>query len=86
MSTPPPLTPGRRRGSGGSGVYPGESNWTTAGVWEAWAGRRGDVARALFYLDVRYEGGVHGVTGAAEPDLVLTDDPSLLLLRHNYVV
>jgi endonuclease I len=64
---------------GGSGVYPGESNWTTAGVWEAWAGRRGDVARALFYLDVRYEGGVHGVTGAAEPDLVLTDDPSLLL-------
>ncbi|NRA00311.1 MAG: endonuclease, partial [Myxococcales bacterium] len=64
---------------GGSGVYPGESNWTAVGVWETWAGRRGDVARALFYLDVRYEGGVHGVTGAAEPDLVLTDDPSLLV-------
>ncbi|MGE4605139.1 MAG: endonuclease, partial [Myxococcota bacterium] len=64
---------------GGSGVYPGESNWTTVNVWETWAGRRGDVARALFYLDVRYEGGVHGVTGATEPDLVLTDDLSLLV-------
>ncbi|MEE2664217.1 MAG: endonuclease [Myxococcota bacterium] len=64
---------------GGSGVYPGESNWTSTGLWETWAGRRGDVARALFYLDVRYEGGAHGVTGAAEPDLVLTDDPSLVV-------
>ena len=64
---------------GGSGVYPGQSNWTSTGLWETWAGRRGDVARALFYLDVRYEGGSHGVTGAAEPDLVLTDDPSLVV-------
>jgi hypothetical protein len=32
------------------------------------------VARALFYLDVRYEGGSHGVTGVSEPDLILTDD------------
>ncbi|WP_199350978.1 endonuclease [Haliangium ochraceum] len=63
---------------GGSGVYPGNSNWTAgAGVdgrWEAWRGRRGDVARAMFYMDLRYEGGVHGVTGVAEPDLRLTDD------------
>ena len=63
---------------GGTGVYPGNSNWTsgqfTPGTWETWIGRRGDVARALFYLDVRYEGGQHGVTNAAEPDLVLTDD------------
>ncbi|MCS5637218.1 MAG: endonuclease [Myxococcota bacterium] len=63
---------------GGSGVYPGQSNWTTTGIWETWAGRRGDVARALFYLDTRYEGGSHGVTGAAEPDLILTDDPGLV--------
>jgi endonuclease I len=65
---------------GGSGTYPGNSNWRTgsgpAGIWETWSGRRGDVARALFYLDVRYEGGSHGVTGAAEPDLILTDDLS----------
>jgi endonuclease I len=63
---------------GGSGVYPGQSNWTTTGSWETWTGRRGDVARALFYLDTRYEGGTHGVTGAGEPDLILTDDPGLV--------
>jgi hypothetical protein len=35
------------------------------------------VARALFYLDVRYEG-THGATGVAEPDLILTDNRSLI--------
>ena len=59
---------------GGTGLYPGYSNWTETGVWETWIGRQGDVARALFYMDVRYEGGVHAVTGVAEPDLILTDD------------
>jgi endonuclease I len=67
---------------GGSGSYPGFSNWTdsilTTGRWETWTDRRGDVARALFYLDVRYEGGTHGITGAAEPNLILTDDPALI--------
>jgi endonuclease I len=67
---------------GGSGTYPGFSNWTngfgTPGTWEAWSGRRGDVARALLYMDLRYEGGSHGLTGAAEPDLILTDDESLI--------
>jgi endonuclease I len=67
---------------GGSGVYPGNSNWTsgqyTAGTWETWIGRRGDVARAQLYMDVRYEGGTHGVTGAAEPDLILTDNEALI--------
>lgn len=46
------------------------------GKWEVWILRRGDVARAMFYMDVRYEGGEHGVTGALEPDLVLTNDLS----------
>ncbi len=68
---------------GGSGVYPGNSNWTSStpapsGTWETWRARRGDVARALMYLDVRYEGGVHGVTGAPEPDLILTDNTTLI--------
>jgi endonuclease I len=67
---------------GGTGVYPGNSNWWTgsgaSGTWETWIGRRGDVARALLYLDIRYEGGTHGITGAAEPDLILTDDGSLI--------
>ena len=38
----------------------------------------GDVARALMYMDVRYEGGTHGVTGLAEPDLRLTNDLNLI--------
>ena len=67
---------------GGTGVYPGNSNWTegsfTEGLWETWIGRRGDVARALLYMDVRYEGGVHGVSGVSEPDLILTDNESLI--------
>ncbi|MFP8876904.1 MAG: endonuclease, partial [Myxococcota bacterium] len=60
--------------AGTGGGYPGASNWTTTGKWETWVGRRGDVARALLYMDVRYEGGLHGGSGAAEPDLVLTED------------
>ena len=65
-------------GDGGdTGDYPADSNWTQGahetGGWETWSGRRGDVARALFYLDVRYEGGQHS-NGKKEPDLILTDD------------
>ena len=74
---------------GGSGTYPGNSNWTsglnTAGTWETWKGRRGDVARALFYMDVRYEGGTHGVTGAIEPDLILTDDEAAIQTGSTYM-
>lgn len=59
------------------------SNWTRGfnlnGVWEVWSGRRGDVARAMFYMDVRYEGGTHGETEVMEPDLVLTDDLELIV-------
>lgn len=68
---------------GGSGTFPGNSNWSNAsllpiGGWQTWAGRKGDVARAMFYMDVRYEGGVHGGTLAPEPDLRLTDDLGLI--------
>jgi endonuclease I len=49
---------GGRGGAGGG--YPGDSNWQTGmfteGTWEVWNGRRGDVARALMYMDVRYAG------------------------------
>lgn len=67
-------------GRGGSGGE--DSNWQTGeytdGRWDVWQGRRGDVARAQMYMDLRYEGGVHGATGAMEPDLVLTDDLQLI--------
>ncbi len=65
-------------GQGGSGF----SNWTkgefTDGDWETWSERKGDIARALLYMDVRYEGGTHGETGHSEPDLILTNDRSLI--------
>ena len=63
---------------GGSGVYPGNSNWTDGSLFEVWSDRRGDIARAMFYMDVRYEGGNHGVTGWSEPDLILTDSVALI--------
>ena len=71
---------------GGAGTYPGNSNWSsgflTFGTFEVWMERRGDIARSLFYMDVRYEGGFHGVTGASEPELVLTDDENLILASN----
>ena len=63
---------------GGSGTFPGNSNWANTSYWQTWGDRKGDVARAVMYMDVRYAGGHHGVTGAAEPDLVLTDNASLI--------
>lgn len=67
---------------GGSGSFPGNSNWTsgsfTSGEWRVWSERKGDVARALLYMDVRYEGGTHGSTGVSEPNLILTDNVSLI--------
>ena len=59
-------------------MYPGNSNWYAGGWWQTWSGRKGDVARAMFYMDVRYEGGTHGITHAAEPDLILTDNAALI--------
>ena len=50
---------------------PYTSNYSFSDVWQTWIGRRGDVARAMFYMDVRYEGDTHDGTG--EPNLVLTD-------------
>ncbi|AKS42984.1 lamin tail domain-containing protein [Wenzhouxiangella marina] len=68
-------------GVGGmGGGYPGDSNWFTIstdgnqGSWETWEDRRGDVARTMFYMAIRYEGGSHGSTGFVEPDLELTND------------
>lgn len=63
---------------GGSGVFPGFSNWANSTFWQTWSDRKGDVARAVLYMDVRYEGGTHSITGAAEPDLILTDNPALI--------
>lgn len=67
---------------GGSGSFPGNSNWTagsfSSGTWQVNSVRRGDIARTMFYADLRYEGGSHGITGFAEPDLRLTDNLGLI--------
>jgi len=70
---------------GGSGVYPGNSNWDNDAVYEVWNHRRGDIARAQFYMDVRYEGGNHPYTGASEKNLVLTDNASLIQTNQPYM-
>ncbi|PKM09117.1 MAG: endonuclease I, partial [Gammaproteobacteria bacterium HGW-Gammaproteobacteria-5] len=44
-----------------------------------WNKLKGNVARGILYMDVRYEGGINGVSGVAEPDLRLTDDLSLVV-------
>lgn len=61
-------------GAGGSG----QSNWRCGGFWQTWNKLKGNMARAMFYMDIRYEGGTHGVTGVSEPDLRLTDNASLI--------
>lgn len=70
---------------GGSGVYPGNSNWVktpdgNAGTFQAWGKRKGDIARAVLYMAIRYEGGTHTVTGQNEPDLEMTDDRSKIII------
>ena len=46
---------------------------TDVDSWAPPASMRGDIARALFYMDVRYEGSTNG-----EPNLVLTDNLPLI--------
>lgn len=61
-------------GQGGAG----QNNFRCGNYWQVWDKLKGNVARALFYMDIRYEGGTHGLTGVAEPDLRLTDNASLI--------
>mgnify|MGYP001202659464 CR=1 FL=1 len=61
------------RGTGGSVSC---TTPTHGQVWEVWDHRKGDVARSILYMDLRYEGGT-GPLGA-EPDLIASDDLSLM--------
>ncbi len=48
-------------------------------VWETWDHRKGDVARTILYMDVRYEGDT-GTLGD-EQDLIATSDLSLMTVE-----
>ena len=51
------------------------------GSFETWTRRKGDVARAVLYMDIRYEGGVAtggNTQGQSEPDLIVTDNRNLI--------
>jgi len=79
----------------GCGGTEGEANtrFSSASVaggsclWETWCGRRGDIARAMFYMAVRYEGEVLALDYAGsivhEPDLTLVNDLSLVRTRND---
>ena len=69
---------------GGSGTYPGNSNWFQGpngnqGSFQVWNARKGDMARAVMYMAIRYEGGDHPGNGQSEPDLELTDNRALIV-------
>ncbi|AWV08479.1 endonuclease [Marilutibacter maris] len=64
---------------GGSGVFPGNSNWTWSSGFQVWGARRGDMARAVMYMAIRYEGGQDINSGQSEPDLELTDNANLIV-------
>ena len=74
---------------GGSGTYPGNSNWYQApdggaGSFEVWNHRKGEVARAMFYMAIRYEGiAAEAAHDGVIPDLELTDNRSLIVATNN---
>ncbi len=55
------------------------SGFGSGGSWQVWEDRRGDIARGILYMETRYEGGTHGVTGCSEPDLRVTDNRALIV-------
>lgn len=74
---------------GGSGVYPGNSNWVQGpdgnqGSFEVWNQMKGEMARAIFYMAIRYEGGVDPTSGQNEPQLELTDVRNDIVQINNY--
>lgn len=74
---------------GGSGTYPGNSNWVrspdgNAGSFEVWNHRKGEMARAMFYMAIRYEGiAAEDAHDGDIPDLELTDNRSLIAITSN---
>ncbi|HVJ61620.1 MAG TPA: endonuclease [Tahibacter sp.] len=58
---------------------PGQSNYFNSDNFEVWGHRKGDMARAVMYMAVRYKGGTNAVTTLPEPNLELTDTASQIV-------
>lgn len=63
-------------GVGGSGTS--NTNYFNSNTFQVWDFRKGDMARAVLYMVVRYQGGTN-VSGAREPRLEITDDRGLIV-------
>jgi endonuclease I len=63
-------------GVGGTGGT--SSNYFNNNTFQVWDHRKGDMARAVLYMVVRYQGGI-GASGAREPHLEITDDRGLIV-------
>ncbi|MDN5923583.1 MAG: Ig-like domain-containing protein, partial [Xanthomonadales bacterium] len=73
-----PLWTVANNGYGGDHNNPGDANLKDGNtLFEVWDHRKGDVARAVMYMAVRYDGGIDA-DGICEPELKLTDDPGLV--------
>jgi endonuclease I/methionine-rich copper-binding protein CopC len=74
---------------GGDGSYPGNSNWYSpndgnTGSYEVWNKVRGNMARVVFYMAMRYEGQAADEGNDGDiPDLELTDDRDLIVITSN---
>jgi endonuclease I/methionine-rich copper-binding protein CopC len=62
----------------------GHSNFRSSTVWEVWDHRKGDAARAILYMAVRYDGGTNA-NGQPEPDLRITDNTALITVTPSGV-
>ncbi|MBN8726935.1 MAG: endonuclease [Xanthomonadales bacterium] len=68
---------------------PGQSNWYrnpdgSAGSFETWQHRKGEMARAIFYMAIRYEGiAAEAAHDGIIPDLELTDERSRIVTTSN---
>lgn len=68
---------------------PGQSNWVktpdgNSGSFEVWNHRKGEMARAMFYMAIRYEGiAAEDSHDGDTPDLELTDSRSLIVITSN---
>lgn len=70
---------------GGPVTYPGNHNWVKSGAsenlgsFETFNVRKGDTARAQFYMSIRYDGGRNSRNFQREPELELTNDRNAII-------